>query len=270
MLTSQAWRRTRLLARGNSFRPSYGRPGHDAMLKAALMLTDLQVLANSRACEQRQCCLLSSIVRPLMMRPPSHAAHKSFYFARTNIFLLRTYLTSLHTRFSSTSSPSNSSELNMGQEFSKDGRATKIAESIPIVGYGAATVHGIAGNDEHAKRAAAKCTNSTVTTASTVAAGLVGGPPAAMAAGAAGAAAGTGIQHGISKKIDDRNVSPSVNDAKERAAADDDRYRSVPKSATYRSAGWRRTSVSVRSVEPSVTLVAWLLGRLPKRQGMAR
>lgn len=95
----------------------------------------------------------------------------------------------------------------MGQEFSRDGRATKIAESVPIVGYDAAAVHGIAGNNEHAKRAAAKCTNSTATTAGSVAGGLVAGVPGAMAGGAAGAGAGTGIQHGVSKKIDDRDVS---------------------------------------------------------------
>jgi len=94
----------------------------------------------------------------------------------------------------------------MGQEFSKDGQATKIIESIPVAGYIASAVHANAGNQEHAKRAAAKCTSSTLTTIGTVGGGILGGPAGAMAGGAAMAGAGIGSQYGVSQHIKDEAV----------------------------------------------------------------
>jgi hypothetical protein len=96
----------------------------------------------------------------------------------------------------------------MGQAFSKDGDATVFFEALPVVGYVAAAVHGIARNDEHAKRAAAKCTNSSLVTIGTVGGGLVGGIPGAMAGGAAMAGVGIGSQYGVSEHIKDENVCP--------------------------------------------------------------
>ena len=40
--------------------------------------------------------------------------------------------------------------------FGRDGKATKIAEDIPVVGLFTAGAHALAGNEEQAKRAAMK------------------------------------------------------------------------------------------------------------------
>ncbi|CAF4910652.1 unnamed protein product, partial [Rotaria sp. Silwood2] len=74
----------------------------------------------------------------------------------------------------------------MGSSFSKDGAVTKFVEKVPVAGYGVSAVHAIAGNQEHAKRAAANATNATLTTAGAIAGGIVGGPAGAMAGAAAG------------------------------------------------------------------------------------
>ncbi|MCO5601997.1 hypothetical protein L7F22_056124 [Adiantum nelumboides] len=98
----------------------------------------------------------------------------------------------------------------MGNTFDKDGPATQFCESLPVVGYVASMAHGIAGNEEHAKRAAAKCTNATVTTICTVGGGLLGGPAGAMAGAAAGNAIGIGAEHGVSHHISDSAVRAHV------------------------------------------------------------
>mmetsp|Transcript_25023 Transcript_25023/g.44409 ORF Transcript_25023/g.44409 Transcript_25023/m.44409 type:complete len:312 (+) Transcript_25023:103-1038(+) len=94
----------------------------------------------------------------------------------------------------------------VGRSFGPDGGVTQFCENIPVVGYVPAACHGIAGNHEHAKRAAARCTNSTVATGAVIGAGVAvaatgGGAAVAMgacaAAGAAGSAAGNGIQRGF-------------------------------------------------------------------------
>ena len=68
--------------------------------------------------------------------------------------------------------------------FSRDGKATKIAEDIPVVGLFAAGAHALAGNEEQAKRAAMKSKNRVTT----VSGGLVNG-----AVGTVGAVGGAGV-----------------------------------------------------------------------------
>ena len=99
--------------------------------------------------------------------------------------------------------------------FSKDGAVTTFVENIPVAGHIASGVHAIAGNESHAKRAAAKSTNATVATAAVVGTGLAvaatGGTAgvviaAGAAAGAAGAAAGGGVQVAIEATYTDKDV----------------------------------------------------------------
>ena len=80
-----------------------------------------------------------------------------------------------------------------------DSKVTKIAEAIPVTGYVASAVHGIKGDHDRAKRAAAKCTGSTVVSVAAI--GSVAAAPvvlpaaatASAAAGITGAAATAGI-----------------------------------------------------------------------------
>ena len=60
--------------------------------------------------------------------------------------------------------------------FYKDGYGTKFFEEIPVIGYIPSMIHGIAGNHDHAKRAAAKCTNSVLETGGALIGGVAGGP----------------------------------------------------------------------------------------------
>ena len=99
--------------------------------------------------------------------------------------------------------------------FSKDGAVTTFCESLPLTGYIPALVHAAAGNESHAKRAAAKSTSATVaaavavgTTAAVVATGGVGlvAVGAATAAGVAGTAAGGGVQVAIEATYTDKDV----------------------------------------------------------------
>lgn len=95
----------------------------------------------------------------------------------------------------------------MGQEFGKNGKVTKVCESIPIIGYVAAAAQGIAGNQDEAKRAAAKCTNGTMTLAGGIAGGIVAGPGGAFLGAAALKGAGIATEYGIGHNhIDDAEV----------------------------------------------------------------
>lgn len=103
----------------------------------------------------------------------------------------------------------------IGDGFSKDGAVTKFFEDTPVAGYVAASVHAIAGNESHAKRAAAKSTSATVAAAVVVGTGMAvvatgGGAAvvigAAAAAGAAGTAAGGGVQVAIEATYNDEDV----------------------------------------------------------------
>lgn len=99
--------------------------------------------------------------------------------------------------------------------FSKDGAVTKFFEDTPVAGYVVAGVHAIAGNESHAKRAAAKSTSATVAAAAVVGAGAAvvatGGGAlvvigAGALAGAAGTAAGGGVQVAIEATYTDEDV----------------------------------------------------------------
>ncbi|KAJ7785036.1 hypothetical protein DFH07DRAFT_907698 [Mycena maculata] len=101
--------------------------------------------------------------------------------------------------------------------FSKDGAATTFMEKLPLVGHGVALVHVIAGNPDHAKRAAATATNSVITTAGAVAGGAIGivGGPAGVIAGASvggalAAQAGMITEYGIASTIKDESIKGDV------------------------------------------------------------
>lgn len=85
----------------------------------------------------------------------------------------------------------------MGQEFGKNGSATRALESIPIIGYGVAAAQGLAKNFDEAKRAAAKCTNSNLAVIGGVAGGAVGGPAGAVAGAVLMKGAGIATEYGI-------------------------------------------------------------------------
>eukprot|EP01083_Nonionella_stella_P179157 635293_1 len=102
-----------------------------------------------------------------------------------------------------------------------DGKITKMSESIPILGYVASATHGIKGDKDRAKRAAAKCTASTVKTslangtgvlivAAAPATATIASVGAAVAAGAASGAVGGGAslfaESQIAKGIKDESI----------------------------------------------------------------
>lgn len=80
---------------------------------------------------------------------------------------------------------------------------TRFAEPIPYVGYVASAVHAAAGNEDHAKRAAMKCSASIARMGAGVARGSVDGPggAAVAAAGVHGAMMPAG--HAAAKTSDD-------------------------------------------------------------------
>eukprot|EP00747_Dinoflagellata_sp_TGD_P057013 gnl/TRDRNA2_/TRDRNA2_150407_c0_seq1.p1 gnl/TRDRNA2_/TRDRNA2_150407_c0~~gnl/TRDRNA2_/TRDRNA2_150407_c0_seq1.p1 ORF type:complete len:602 (+),score=68.02 gnl/TRDRNA2_/TRDRNA2_150407_c0_seq1:89-1894(+) len=102
-------------------------------------------------------------------------------------------------------------------EFSQDSSFVQMAERFPLIGYGVSAAHSAAGHDDRASRAAARCTNATITTgiaaASTVAcvlatpaaagAGVVLGHAAAgsFVGGATGAAAGNISQYQMEESM---------------------------------------------------------------------
>jgi hypothetical protein len=102
----------------------------------------------------------------------------------------------------------------MGQSFSKDGSATVFIEGLPVVGYFAAIGHIANGHDDHAKRAAARSTNSTIAVGSALVVGIATANPVlgGMAGAAAGSAVGIGAEHGISKTIVNDSVRGNVGD----------------------------------------------------------
>ena len=64
--------------------------------------------------------------------------------------------------------------------FHRDGRATHLAESLPVAGYGVSALHALQGNQEHARRAAGRCTNSNLALCGRLVGGLGGGPAGAV------------------------------------------------------------------------------------------
>ncbi|CAN9094581.1 unnamed protein product [Alternaria alternata] len=94
--------------------------------------------------------------------------------------------------------------------FSRDGSATRFCEKLPVIGHVTAGVQLLAGNPEHAKRAAATATNSTLTTGGAVLGFMAGGPPGAVAGAMLGSTAGIGCEYGISTTIKDDGVKGNV------------------------------------------------------------
>ncbi|KAK4705644.1 hypothetical protein P7C70_g547, partial [Phenoliferia sp. Uapishka_3] len=92
-------------------------------------------------------------------------------------------------------------------DFSLNGNGTRFCEGLPILGLVAASIHGIAGNHDQAKRATARCIASTVTTAGGVAGGAAGffmGWTSGAAAGAvAGAVTGTAVGGQLERAVVD-------------------------------------------------------------------
>ena len=87
-----------------------------------------------------------------------------------------------------------------------DGRITKVAEAIPLVGYIAAFGHWAhKGDHQRARRAAAKCTGSTaaaiLTTGGVLIAGPIGGAAGATGGAAIGVAAAGGAVGGLAGGI---------------------------------------------------------------------
>lgn len=99
--------------------------------------------------------------------------------------------------------------------FSRDSPETRWIEGTPFVGLIASAFHGFAGNSDHAKRAAAKSVNSTLTVGAAIAAGMLTLNPFVGGAvgGAMGSALGIGAEHAISKSIEDDEVRKEVGDA---------------------------------------------------------
>ena len=100
----------------------------------------------------------------------------------------------------------------IAEAFSRDGSVTRIAEKLPVVGTFTACIQGIAGNEDHAKRALATSTNSLITTAGAVGGFFIAGPPGAVAGAALGSTAGIAVEHGLSTDIKDSNVKGDVGD----------------------------------------------------------
>jgi hypothetical protein len=89
----------------------------------------------------------------------------------------------------------------MGTAFSKDGDVTTFFEKIPVAGLVVSGVHGLAGNEEEARRAAMKNANTLAVVGAGIAGTLVGGPGGAMAASAVTAAAMNGVEAEAGKKL---------------------------------------------------------------------
>ncbi|CAN9172085.1 unnamed protein product [Alternaria alternata] len=76
--------------------------------------------------------------------------------------------------------------------FARDGSVTLICEKLPVIGYVTAGVQLVAGNPDHAKRAAATATNSTLKVGGAAVGFAVGGPLGAVADATVGSMAGLG------------------------------------------------------------------------------
>ncbi|TRM69619.1 hypothetical protein BD626DRAFT_474778 [Schizophyllum amplum] len=124
----------------------------------------------------------------------------------------------------------------MGNATSRDGSVTTFCEKLPVIGYGVAAIQLIAGNPEHAKRAAATSTNAVITTTGAVlgsvagaAVGVVGGPAGVVAGAIAGGGIGSAaaaqvgmvVEYGISTTIDDEKVKGGVGEVSWKRAGKD-------------------------------------------------
>ncbi|XXQ39346.1 Uncharacterized protein PBTT_09513 [Plasmodiophora brassicae] len=84
----------------------------------------------------------------------------------------------------------------------------RTCESVPFAGYGVALRHSVCGDRERARRALAKCTSSTMSTACVVAAAFLSGGGIAVlgVAGAVGALSGHGLEVAIKQTIVDEDI----------------------------------------------------------------
>ena len=97
--------------------------------------------------------------------------------------------------------------------FGRDGKATKIAEDIPVLGLFTAGAHALAGNEEQAKRAAMKSKNRVTTVSGGLLNGAVGTVGAVGGAGAATVHAVAGNEHEAKRAaIHSKNSLKSVTD----------------------------------------------------------
>ncbi|KAJ3318670.1 hypothetical protein HDV06_007132 [Boothiomyces sp. JEL0866] len=85
--------------------------------------------------------------------------------------------------------------------FEKDSTETKVIESLPFIGYLAAQQHSNCNNNEQAKRAIAKTTNSSILTVGAIAGALVAGPAGLVAGSIISAVAGTAAEATISDQM---------------------------------------------------------------------
>ena len=114
--------------------------------------------------------------------------------------------------FDKVKSAVSSAASSVASSFHRDGATTRFCEKLPIIGYGVAGVQKLAGNDEHAKRAVATATNSTIALGGAAAGFCVAGPVGAVAGAALGSGAGIASEYGISKTIKDDKVKGDVGD----------------------------------------------------------
>ena len=94
--------------------------------------------------------------------------------------------------------------------FSIDGCGTKLCERLPGVGFVASAVHAIAGNFDHATRAAATCTNTTVTAIGAVTGGLLGGAGGALLGGRLMSVVGQASEVGVACHVKDEEVRATM------------------------------------------------------------
>jgi len=105
--------------------------------------------------------------------------------------------------------------------FERDGRATNLAEGLPVAGYIVSAIHAVKGNEEHARRAAGRCTNSNLALVGGLVGGLGGGPAGAAAGAAAGSLAGQMAERSVNHFIDQKEVRSdmgSIGDLKKNPA----------------------------------------------------
>eukprot|EP01083_Nonionella_stella_P224129 798095_1 len=95
---------------------------------------------------------------------------------------------------------------NVGKAIGRDGVVTKIAESVPVIGYIPTALHAATGNKDHANRSLAKCTNATITATSGLVGFAIGGVTGGGYGGAIGAIIGSVAEKAISTTIKDQNI----------------------------------------------------------------
>lgn len=94
----------------------------------------------------------------------------------------------------------------VGRLFERNGRATSLAEGLPVAGYLVSAIHALKGNEGHARRAAGRCTKSNLVVAGGLVGGISGGTAGIAAGAAVGSLAGQLAERGVNHFIEDREV----------------------------------------------------------------